>query len=88
MDTQNIWTKNPEVLVTELPDMVVLLDEDGEMYQLRGVARVIWLALPSSATQLIEQVTATFEVDQQTASADIAAFLSQMTQRGLLTNSI
>ncbi|AZI44539.1 PqqD family protein (plasmid) [Deinococcus psychrotolerans] len=87
MDTKMIWTTTPEVMATELPDAVVILDEGGEMYQLSGVARAIWLALPADLETLTATVTAQFEVGVQAAQADISAFLSEMTQKGLLTQS-
>lgn len=82
-----IWTIIPEVMATELPDAVVLLDEGGEMYQLRGVARAVWLALPADLATLTGAVTAQFEIDGATAQADVNAFLSEMAGRGLLTSS-
>lgn len=81
-----IWTPNAEIMATELPDAVVLLDEGGEMYQLREVARTIWLALPGDLDALTQAVTNTFEVEPQAARDDVTAFLTEMAALQLLTS--
>ncbi len=70
-----------------LEDEIVVLDLASSVYlSIRGVGAVLWEALAEGATQ--EELTALvvdgFEVDPETATADVAAYLADLRSRSLV----
>jgi len=70
-----------------LEDEIVVLDLASSVYlSIRGVGAVLWEALAEGATQ--EELTALvvdgFEVDPETAGADVAAYLADLRSRSLV----
>ncbi len=69
-------------------DDIVVIDLAGSVYlKLNGSGRVLWEALADSATEpeLISKLVDTYGVDAERASADVAAFVTDLRSRDLLT---
>ena len=70
-------------------DEVVVLDLAGSAYlKLNGSARVLWeaLAMPRTASDLASELVETYGIDRDVAAADVATFLADLQQRGLLVD--
>ncbi len=71
-------------------DDVVVLDLEGSVYlKLNGSARVLWerLAEPCTEAELTALLVERFGIDDEQAAGDVAAFLSDLRERGLLAAS-
>ena len=72
---------------TELDDQVVMLDtERGKYYELDPVGSRIWVLLEGepSMAELLDSLTAEFEVDAETCRNDLADFLEKLVELGLV----
>jgi hypothetical protein len=68
-------------------DGAVLLDlKAGRYYSLNGVGAKIWSRAEKGMTlsQIIEDLQATYQVPEDRLTADLAAFVRTMEERGLL----
>jgi hypothetical protein len=68
-------------------DEVVVLDLEGSVYlKLNGSARVLWERLATSCdeTELVAAILQEYDVSEDRAAADVAAFLSDLRRRDLL----
>ena len=68
-------------------DEVVVLDLEGSVYlKLNGSGRVLWERLAASSTEpeLIAALVEQFGVDEDRATADVAAFVADLERRNLL----
>ena len=82
-----MWTPNPQALVTDLGDeLVVLHAESGEMFSLNASGRVAWLALPGELAG-IEAALVAQGAAPEAAHADALAWLAQMEAEGLVSSS-
>jgi len=75
------------MLATELDQETVLMSIDaGAYYGLKGPARSIWekLEAPLTFAALVEQLVVEYRVTPEVCAADVAGFLTQMEQEGLL----
>ena len=82
-----MWTPNPQALVTDLGDeLVVLHAESGQMFSLNASGRAAWLALPTTLDG-IEAVLTTQGAAPETARSDAQAWLSEMEAEGLVISS-
>jgi hypothetical protein len=84
------YRSNPRALVTALPDgSAVLLELDsGVYYSLNRTGQFIFSNLGSGATigQLVQAMMDRFEVDAETAEADLKVLLDELvTNRLVLT---
>jgi Coenzyme PQQ synthesis protein D (PqqD) len=77
---------NPEILVTDLEDELVLLNPRTQaMFTLNGTGRVVWQNLGKVSPEAIaEKITEAFEVDLETAQKDTDALLETLKAAGLL----
>jgi hypothetical protein len=80
---------NPKCLLTKLEDGTgVVLNLDTKFYHtLNTTAVELWKALEAGATterELARKLVAEFEVDEDSASADVAAALDEFEREGLL----
>ncbi len=91
--TPTHYRPNPQVLFTELDDGTgVLLDLESKFYYtLNATGVAVWKALTkgaaSSISALATRVEEEFSVDEDTARADVEAFVSSMLEGGLVTAS-
>ena len=76
------------IVSREIGGELVLLDLAGGFYfGLNAVGAAIWQRLeegPATIAQLTEQVVQTFEVDAETARADIVDLVAKMKDQGLV----
>jgi hypothetical protein len=66
---------------------VVVLDLKGSVYlKLNGTGRVLWEALvdPRTDSELVSALVDKYGIDEERAAADVAAFLGDLRNRGLL----
>lgn len=86
--SEPIYRSNPRALVTALPDgSAVLLELDsGVYYSLNRTGQFIFSNVGQGATigQLVEAMTARFEVDASTAEADLRALLDELVANRLV----
>jgi hypothetical protein len=70
-------------------DDVVVLDLQGSVYlKLNGSGRVLWEQLAGSCTEadLVVALVDAYDIDQDRAAADVAAFLTDLRDRDLLVD--
>jgi len=73
-----------------LDDAIIVLDLDRSRYlSVRGAGVALWPLLErgSSLDELVGVVVERFEIDQDTAAADVGVFIEDLRQRGLLAES-
>ena len=77
---------NPEIIVTELDDELVLLNPRTQaMFTLNGTGKLIWQHLgKNSAEEIAVKITETFEIDLSTAQKDTFDLLESLEKSGLL----
>ena len=76
-----------EVLTAEVADEAVLLDPDaGQYYGTNPVGTLVVdeLEAPRSVGELREAVLDAFDVDEETCAEDLAAFLDDLHEAGLI----
>ena len=79
--------RSPQAMSRQLDDEVVILDvPSGRYFSLNAVGVVVWDRLADEATidDLVDAVTAEFEVDPDTARSDIDGLVASLTEAGLL----
>ncbi len=77
---------NPEIIVTELDDELVLLNPRTQaMFTLNGTGKIIWQHLGThTAEEIALKITETFEIDLATAKKDTFDLLESLEKSGLL----
>jgi hypothetical protein len=77
---------NPEIIVTELDDELVLLNPRTQaMFTLNGSGKIIWQNLGQHNTDEIAiKITEAFEIDLETAKKDVTVLLETLKTAGLL----
>ena len=67
-------------------EMLMMSVELGAYFNLNPVGSRIWELLASARTldELVDELTAEYEVSAQTARAEVAGFLAQLDREGLL----
>lgn len=84
------WKRNPDILVTDLDSELVLLHpKTRALFTLNETGRTIWelLATETQINQAVAALTATFEVDDDTARAHASKLLSELADAGLIHKS-
>jgi DNA-directed RNA polymerase delta subunit len=90
MDYSKTFIRNEEVIEAEIDGEKVMMDiESGHYYGLDTVAGQIWQLLeqPMNLSQLVETLTAEFEVSAEQCQNDIAPFLEDLEKNGLISVS-
>jgi len=66
---------------------VIVTPDDGMVHRLNETGTWLWgeISEPLSAEQLASRMTAEFEVDADTALADVCEFLAALANRGIIT---
>ncbi len=77
---------NPEIIVTELDDELVLLNPRTQaMFTLNGTGKMIWQNLGQhNAEEIAIKITGAFEIDSETAQKDVMALLETLEASGLI----
>lgn len=68
-------------------DHIVVLDLQGSEYlRIKGAGRTIWelLVEPRTVDELVDAVTADYDIDRDAATTDTERFLDDLAQRGLI----
>ncbi|MFL6158043.1 MAG: PqqD family peptide modification chaperone [Marmoricola sp.] len=84
------YLRRPELRAVEMDgELVMMGQEQGEYYGLRDVAASIWqhLAEPRTLDQLVDLVSAEWDVTDEVCRPDIVAFLDDLAVRKLVTIS-
>ena len=79
---------NPAVTTAELESSLVVLDLSSNTYfRLNGVGAEIWRRLENSGEEadIIDGIATHFEIDRETATADVRKFLQELESAGLIT---
>lgn len=87
IDQDSRWQASEAVLTSELDDEVALLDKaSGNYIGLDAVGTTVWRLLqqPRKMEELVEGVTREFDIDAETARADLIGFLEGLRDQGLL----
>lgn len=80
-----MWKKNPDILVTDLGDELVLLHPtDSEMFSLNAAGRLLWQHLPASTQELAALLENTYGLDAAQAQADAENVLNELSNRRLV----
>lgn len=83
-----IWTANPDILVTDLGDELVLMHpERSEMFSLNAAGRLLWQSLPASGEVLAQRLQTTYGLPEAQAQADAQAVLTDLLSRDLLSQA-
>ncbi len=80
----------PHIYYRALQDEVILLNVSGDVYLgLNRSAAVTWnvLAAGGSPAEAVDEVTAKFEVDAETARHDVETLIATLVDRGLLVTA-
>ena len=74
-----------QVSWSEVGDEIVVLNR-STYYTVAGTGIVLWRLLVEGATEasLVDGLTSAYEVDPGTAQADVAAFLEQLVEAGMV----
>lgn len=78
----------PDAIHTRTPRGGVVLDPVSKTYfELNATGDVLWrqLAMPASRAALVDALRSEFEVDAETAEADVDAWLRELSDLGLVT---
>lgn len=82
--------RSEAVVFTELDGEVVMLDtEAGQYYELDSIGSRIWMLLEDSPSmaRLRDALTAEFDVDAETCRNDLASFLENLAELGLVASA-
>ena len=79
--------RSKSAVYTQIDDQVVMLDaERGEYYELDPIGSRIWMLLEDGQVmeKLRDALTAEYDVDGETCLRDLAGFLGQLSELGLV----
>lgn len=86
IDDETTFNIEDDVVVEEIEGEAVLLDLEGDVYySLNHVARFIWEEVDEGASvgEVVDGITAGFEVDEERAREDAIDFLEHAVDEGL-----
>jgi hypothetical protein len=81
------FVQNKSVIQSQIGDEIVMLDVDSGFYfGLNSVGSIIWSYLkePISHQELIEKLTAKYEVDKGTCGKETEDFLNQLLEKNIV----
>lgn len=81
-----MYTISPHVAWQRVGEEVIIIElKTGNTLGLNPTASQIWSEINDSSLEAIaESIASTYELDLETATRDVAAFLDEMQQRGLV----
>ena len=80
--------RNPDVMATVLDDEIVLLDaRTGEMFTLNETGAIVWQAVELGVDAICERVCTEFDIDAASARSDVDELVTDLVQRGLISES-
>ena len=86
-DSDALFGRSPDVLCDPSGDRVMLMRLDtGAFYTMNGSAGRIWdlLENPMRASEIVQAMSAAFDVEPARCDADVRAMLRQMREEGLV----
>jgi hypothetical protein len=87
MTTDSVVQRNPDIIAAEVgEDLVMVSIEKGFYYGVSDVGREIWGSIeqPKKISQLIEELTATYDVDPELCKQQTMSFLEKLVEENLL----
>ena len=87
LNLDSIVQRDPEIIAAEADqDLVMVSMANGSYYGVSDVARAIWEAIerPKKVSDLIDDLTATFNVDRSTCEKETLSFLGDLLTERLL----
>ena len=87
MNDQTVLKRKSGLMTANMNGSAVMMDiATGKYYNLGETGGRIWELLESPATisDLVQALTAEYDVDQAQCKADVLTFLQQLVDRGLL----
>jgi len=87
LTAQSIVVRSPEQVSGDLDGKVVLLSiENGEYYNMNAVGSRIWALLENAmtVTELVDHLTAEFEITAELCQPEALTFLEQLSKDKLL----
>lgn len=83
-----MWTINPDVLVTDLGDELILMHPaSSEMFSLNATGKILWQNLPADLETLSAVMESTYGITSTQAQTDAKAMLKNLAARDLLRES-
>lgn len=80
-----MWFINPEVLVTDLHnEMVLLHPEKSEMFSLNATARELWQRLPATQQELEATLASLYGLSTAQATEDVSQVMQDLLARDLV----
>lgn len=87
IDTTKKYRRNPDLLSVDMDgDLVMMSIETGSYFGVSGIGPFIWelIETPRGIAEMVDAICGEFEVDPETASADLAGFLGQLSDNGMI----
>lgn len=87
MDNSTVLTRKPDIYTAQMNGETVMMDADaGKYYNLGEVGGRIWelLETPITMNDLVEKLTAEYDVSAEQCAKDIVPFIEKMLEAGLL----
>jgi len=87
MKEEEKYVQSEQALSVDMDsDIVIMSLTSGDYYGVSGIGPFIWqlLGQPQSLSQVVEAVCDDYEVEADTASADVAKFLDILVERGVV----
>jgi len=84
-----MWSRNPDILWTELSGQAYLMNvENGRYYEVVGVGQAIWhlLDTPLSEDDLVSRVVERYAVSREQCARDVQHFLGKLSAAGLIAH--
>ncbi|PTA67192.1 PqqD family protein [Deinococcus arcticus] len=84
-----MWETDPEVLVTDLGDELILMHAGRSlMYSLNATGRAAWLALPATTQGVGAALSAAFQVPAAQAEQDAHTLLVDLATQGMVRQGL
>lgn len=90
MSSKAVYRRNTDILSANVDDDLVMMSiQAGNYYNIGGVGTFIWelLAEPRSMDELVDGVTAAYEVERERCAADIDAFVQELIRLKLIESA-
>lgn len=90
MDDATRFSRSQAMPAAEVGEEIVFLhQEEGAYYGLEGVGAFVWrlLEVPRTFKDLVDSVTAEYDVDEETCRKDLEDFMRALVERGLVKAS-
>lgn len=79
------WRRDPDVLSTAMDrEMVLLHPKTRAMFTLNETGIAVWSAIDGGPAAAVEAMMATFDVDREVATADVAELVDKLAGAGLI----